>query len=502
MSNILGKRYKDSYLERNINWMIRSNDPTPLEFFRFIFPKQRNMAFVKYHETLYESLNYAEDQAVKEKLEKIKKNLSEETIQKDWITWTEERKAVEIRHSIIQTNVNIQGKFNSLVQKEDIKTLDSEFEKRISDDEGEESHDEEDVEANPIKKIKSIVAATTPSSSQIETRTRITVLEEDAAEKGVDRIDRNNEEICTSDINYSADESDWMLSTGTNVSEKLRTYSRKIPAKEAFLHPAYFGIVDLSGEDIGFKKIFTEIEWSEMIQDLKTMLSEGYFSSSFTNMLTKGILTYEHGLSYDEGETQSLASTLIKNLDQDPTSRSIIGQKCDCRVHKGGFEYVIGLRSGGLPEAAKSKKWGDKVDLAVAMRDVLLKEGLENNGVDTENFRKIFTLGMHSYGYKYNVYGIDWKAKNLWRFGLLQETKLPQIINQLPMIEKTITLLLRVEKTISVAEKIRNRVTFEKARLYRNRRDSGYCMPYSICTVGRTSRTRTDMTLLAMNLGF
>ncbi|CAH1770169.1 5205_t:CDS:2, partial [Entrophospora sp. SA101] len=112
------KRYKDSYLERNINWMIRSNDPTPLEIFHFIFPKQRNMALVKYHETLYESLNCAEDQAVKEKLDKIKKNLSEETIQKDWITWTEERKAVEICHSIIQTNANIQGKFNSLVQKE------------------------------------------------------------------------------------------------------------------------------------------------------------------------------------------------------------------------------------------------------------------------------------------------------------------------------------------------------------------------------------------------
>ncbi|CAH1771149.1 2768_t:CDS:2, partial [Entrophospora sp. SA101] len=64
------------------------------------------------------------------------------------------------------------------------------FEKRISDDEGEESHDEEDVEANSIKKIKSIVAATTPSSSQIETRTRITVLEEDTAENGVDRIDQ------------------------------------------------------------------------------------------------------------------------------------------------------------------------------------------------------------------------------------------------------------------------------------------------------------------------
>ncbi|CAG8756864.1 27869_t:CDS:2, partial [Racocetra persica] len=43
------------------------------------------------------------------------------------------------------------------------------------------------------------------------------------------------------------------------------------------------------------------------------------------------------------------------------------------------------------------KKWLDKVDLSIAMRDVLLKEGFENNGVDIEEYRKLFTLGVHSY---------------------------------------------------------------------------------------------------------
>ncbi len=89
---------------------------------------------------------------------------------------------------------------------------------------------------------------------------------------------------------------------------------------------------------------------------------------------------------------------MVANLNKKPTDRGQIGQKCDFRVHKNGYECVIGLRSGGLPEAPKSKKWGDKVDLAVALRDVLLKEGIENNGVRSTTFQKLYALGVHSFG--------------------------------------------------------------------------------------------------------
>lgn len=59
---------------------------------------------------------------------------------------------------------------------------------------------------------------------------------------------------------------------------------------------------------------------------------------------------------------------------------------------------VIGLRSGGLPEACKSKKLSDKIDLMVAMRDVLLHEAIDNNGVECTDFKQLYTIGVHSYG--------------------------------------------------------------------------------------------------------
>jgi|SRR3954451_15173415 hypothetical protein len=101
------------------------------------------------------------------------------------------------------------------------------------------------------------------------------------------------------------------------------------------------------------------------------------------------------------GEIQSLASSVITNMKAKPTDRSLIGQKVDFRISKDQFEMLIGLRSGGLPSAKKNKKWMDKVDLAVALRDVLVNEGIENSGIEANKFHKLFTLGVHTYS-KFN----------------------------------------------------------------------------------------------------
>ena len=47
--------------------------------------------------------------------------------------------------------------------------------------------------------------------------------------------------------------------------------------------------------------------------------------------------------------------------------------------------------------------------------------------------------------YNYNVYGLDWKARGVWRLGLLQKVKLPSSIDNLLVIEKLIISLMRVE---------------------------------------------------------
>ncbi|GET53897.1 hypothetical protein GLOIN_2v1572077 [Rhizophagus irregularis DAOM 181602=DAOM 197198] len=349
----------------------------------------------------------------------------------------------------------------------------------------------------------------------------------------------------------------WILSSGRDVNEILSKYREKIPRAKAYLYPAYFGILDLSGEDIEVKSLFTDDEWNEMIRDfnnnvnlsdlgdeqerpfyelmdqiaevlkkkpsdlitgiescvikdnikvnairrfiqtyayslqrLQLPMSEAAFGSNFTNMTTKGILTFDQTYHYEEGEIQGLASSVITNLKTKPTDRSLIGQKVDFRISKEQFEMLIGLRSGGLPPAAKGKKWMDKVDLAVSLRDVLINEGIENNGIEPNKFHKLFTLGVHTYNYNYNIYGLDWKSKGVWRLGLLQKIKLPTSIDCLPVIEKLIISLLRVEETLHHIRKIHHEILIDKAKLYRARRTSSCAMDYSVCEHGRITRTR------------
>ncbi|EXX54119.1 hypothetical protein RirG_237660 [Rhizophagus irregularis DAOM 197198w] len=137
---------------------------------------------------------------------------------------------------------------------------------------------------------------------------------------------------------------------------------------------------------------------------------------------------------------------LRKNQMKMPTDRSLIGQKLDFRVSHDQFEMLISLRSGGLPSAPKSKKWIDKVDLAVALRDVLINEGIENNGVDPDKFhyRSSF-IQLENTGYL-----------------AFKKVKLPSSINNLPVIEQLIISLLRVEKTLYRMRKTRQEILFDK----------------------------------------
>ncbi|RUS30349.1 hypothetical protein BC938DRAFT_479507, partial [Jimgerdemannia flammicorona] len=82
--------------ERNISWMINSCNPTPLEFFRFIFPTHRGRAVEKYQRTLRIALERSKDQAVVVKLQRMK-DLS-----------------MSIRHSVRQTNLSLHEEINAL----------------------------------------------------------------------------------------------------------------------------------------------------------------------------------------------------------------------------------------------------------------------------------------------------------------------------------------------------------------------------------------------------
>ncbi|CAG8756915.1 1810_t:CDS:2, partial [Funneliformis caledonium] len=87
------------------------------------------------------------------------------------------------------------------------------------------------------------------------------------------KVFRDYDEYCEEEISIEKTLTDpiksWILSSGRDVSVILSKYREKIPRTKAYLYPAYFGILDLSGEDIEVKNLFIDDEWNEMIKDLK-----------------------------------------------------------------------------------------------------------------------------------------------------------------------------------------------------------------------------------------
>ncbi|CAG8702649.1 557_t:CDS:2, partial [Acaulospora colombiana] len=75
------------------------------------------------------------------------------------------------------------------------------------------------------------------------------------------------EEEISSDMPSADTIGSWILSSGKDVGEELSKYRENIPRTKAYLYPAYFGILDLSGEDTEVKNLFTNDEWNEMIKD-------------------------------------------------------------------------------------------------------------------------------------------------------------------------------------------------------------------------------------------
>jgi len=82
--------------------------------------------------------------------------------------------------------------------------------------------------------------------------------------------------------------------------------------------------------------------------------------------------------------------------------RARIGQKCDFRGKIkntiDNLEAVIGLRSGGLPEAHRKKIFEDHIDLAVALRDVIYTFFKSNKNACNQKLHSVYVLGIQSWG--------------------------------------------------------------------------------------------------------
>ncbi|CAJ0631619.1 72_t:CDS:2 [Entrophospora sp. SA101] len=140
----------------------------------------------------------------------------------------------------------------------------------------------------------------------------------------------------------------------------------------------YFGILDLSGEDIEVKNLFTDEEWNEMTQDFKSNVNLNGLEDEQERPI------YELMDKITKKPSDLIArieSCVIKLMQLDDLFRhTSFGSNFTNTITRGilTFDQIYHYEEpGGLPSAPKSKKWMVKVDLAVVLQDVLINKGIK-----------------------------------------------------------------------------------------------------------------------------
>ncbi|CAG8505740.1 7459_t:CDS:10 [Paraglomus brasilianum] len=344
----------------------------------------------------------------------------------------------------------------------------------------------------------------------------------------------------------------WILQSGTNVSSVLAEYVKTIPNSQKCFDPAYWNILDLTGDNSAIRCLFSTEDWTEMLSsfeqevqlveseisdgtlyffdelekvvkaqasDIVTAIeqispkaiektynivlssedrenivvirraitayaenlrgvdvpvSEASFDNMFTNMLIRKLLDLKE-LKMDVGEIACWASAQRRNVGRSVVLRARVGQKCDFRGTLknsiNSVEALIGLRSGGLPETHRKKIFMDRMDLAVALRDIVFQFFRSNSNAPDDELHKTYVIGMQSWGWTHEMYGMDCKATNIMRFGRLRQTILPNTTATLPCLERFIITMLDTKATLkSICEHVNN-VALAHSRTYRKRKN-------------------------------
>ncbi|CAG8438116.1 6721_t:CDS:10 [Acaulospora morrowiae] len=214
------------------------------------------------------------------------------------------------------------------------------------------------------------------------------------------------------------------------------------------------------------------VTYAENLERVDLPVSEADFDNAFPNMLAKRFLNKEK-LKMD-WEIVCWASAYRRNEGRSVVLRARIGQKCDFRgtlkksINK--LEALIGLRSGGLPEPHKKKIYEDKVDLSVAMRDILYTFFKENSKAPSSDIHSTFVFGIHSWGWVHNIYGMDCKATNILRLGCISHSKMPNTLETLPVLESFYVLFKDLQTTLNTICEHTNSVSLAHSRAHRNRK--------------------------------
>ncbi|CAG8739691.1 4967_t:CDS:2, partial [Cetraspora pellucida] len=352
-------------------------------------------------------------------------------IQRDRELWLEERKAtnvhvhvvqIQVNHSIQNTNIAVQNRFNACGTLSTTPTIINDSAIDIGDS------DENDVENLEDKRellISSIVNSPITTDANEDVLESLAFLFESSQE---DLISSIAEESLDREETVIPNDNKLVLSSQLDVFAHFRNIRFKIPSKNKILNPAYYGIIDLTGQHIETKTSFDIEDWEELrnlfgvvVQWQSIQTPEHfakYFDENFTltpnpedelktfhtavEFLRTGYPIQNtmseqhavHALYYplintvlyndtisllDWGEVVSCSNSDAKNDNVSPEKKAKTGYKVDLKItlkipnYK--LQVVHGEVSGGIKngkaEACKRKQWLDKLKLMIMLRDEL-----------------------------------------------------------------------------------------------------------------------------------
>ncbi|RIB03314.1 hypothetical protein C2G38_2149573 [Gigaspora rosea] len=357
----------------------------------------RGQAFEVYNKALESALRECQDENVKERLQKMKE-ISNVEIDKDWELWLEERKVI----SDITTIIN--GSINGIGNDDD-----------YDDDDIENLEDKENMEDN---RELSIV------NSPITT---------DDVPKAIASLFESSQEDLITEENLSREEM---------VIPSVHKQLLKIPLKNKILNPAYYGIIDLTGQHIRTKTSFAVDDWEEFRNLFGTIVQwqsiqapenfANYFDDNF-----KLPPNPEDKLTSFHTAVQFLRESYpIKNsLSEQHATHALYYPVINTVLRD---DIILPMDWGEIASSSSSNAKNDNV----SHFKITLKP---------PNYKLQAVHGEISGGFNLKVYAMIWCSGGVYLFGLVDQFLIPSNLETFYSLEEVYVILKTLQKKVTEA---------------------------------------------------
>ncbi|RUS28400.1 hypothetical protein BC938DRAFT_481929, partial [Jimgerdemannia flammicorona] len=242
------KRDTKSREEAEIKWMLQSEVPTPLAFYRFVDASERSNASQRYSTILLKAIKTTSDSSILKRLEFVLNEFNNGEYENHWESWKKQKTKSVIVSDIVDTNHSVHKEMNTMF-----------------------SQDTADKDKNDERTEKPAHACN--SDNDVDKDNWINADGDDNVPD--DKIGGNINSVgerfmeCTEGRLISSRRRSWVLSSGTDVGKVLAEYTRTIPDNQKCLNLAYWNILDLTGDCPEAKCLFSTEDWSEMVANFE-----------------------------------------------------------------------------------------------------------------------------------------------------------------------------------------------------------------------------------------